>query len=180
MNKTLIIFLLLANFSRSQTMIFPEKLQGTMLAKLKSGDSLVYYQCHVEELAQQLSTASGQTLNTAPQKYTITEKYIITRDSVNYNARYLVSSMIILPNKRFSGLKIREKAYWNFKRVKEKTLTEKDLKILGALELKGTGATEYDFAVTKSNTNQVIIKQKKDFNQLNIAGNYVISKMIFE
>jgi len=179
-NNILIIFLFFGNILRSQTIIFPEKLQNTMLAKLKNGDSLVYYQCHVEEATQQVSTASGQTLTSAPQKYTITEKYIITKNAESYNAKYFVSSMLNLPNKKFSGLKIREKAYWNFKSVKGKVLTEKDIKILSALEMRGKEPTEYDFAITKYNTNQVIIKQKKNFNQLIIDGNYIISKMIFE
>lgn len=179
MIKKLYILLLINSFCLHSQTKFPEHLQNMMLAKLRSGDSLVYYQCHVEEATQQLSTTSGQTLTSAAQKYSITEKYVITKDSNEYRAKYFVSSMVILPNKRFSGLKIREKPYWNFKRVNEKVLTEKDLAVLSALEKKGKEPTEYDFAITKYSTNQVIIRQKKDYRQLLIDGSYVISKILF-
>lgn len=88
--------------------------------------------------------------------------------------------MVILPNRKFSALKIREKDYWNFKREKEKVLTEKDLKLLVALENKGREANEYDFVINKYNTNQLIIKKKKNFKQLVIEGNYILSKMLFD
>ena len=100
---------------------------SSMLSALKKGDSLVYYQCHVEEATQKISTASGQSFTSAPQKYTITEKFVVINDSLNFRCKYFISSMIILPNRKFSGLKIREKAYWNFKKEKEATLSEKDL-----------------------------------------------------
>lgn len=165
---------------QSQNMALPVQLQNTMIAKLKGHDSLVYYQCHVEEVIQQLSTASGQTLTANPEKYSITEKFILTKKDSSYKVRYYISSMIILPNRRFSGLKIREKPYWNFKKVKEEDLSEKDVKLLAALELKGKEPTEYDFAISKYNTNQVIVKRKKDFRQVNIDGNYIISKLILD
>lgn len=149
-----------------------------MIANLKSGDSLVYYQCHVEEVSQQLSTTSGQTLNTAPQKYSITEKFVIYKLNQDYKAVQYVSSMIILPNRKFSGLKIREKEYWNFKKVQDHVLGEKNLKLLAALELKGKEPNEYGFAIDKYNPNQVIIRQGKDFRQLNIEGSYLVSKLI--
>jgi hypothetical protein len=151
-----------------------------MIGKMKETDSLVYYQCHVEEAIQQISTASGQTLTSAADKYSITEKFVLTKTDSLYKVRYYVSSMIILPNKRFSGLKIREKPYWNFKKLKEEILSEKDVKLLAALELKGKEPNEYDFAISKYNTNQMIVKKKKDFRQLNIDGDYLISKLILE
>ncbi len=150
-----------------------------MLSALKKGDSLIYYQCHVEEATQQVSTASGQSFTSAPQKYTITEKFVVINDSLNFRCKYFISSMIILPNRKFSGLKIREKAYWNFKKEKETLLSEKDLKYLMALENKGREAIEYDYVVNKYTTNQLIIRKKKDFKQLVIDGNYVLSKLLF-
>jgi hypothetical protein len=166
--------------SSGQAFHLPDRLKTTLIARLQSGDSIVYYQCHVEQLEQQLSTASGQTLNTAPQKYSITEKFVITRDSAAFRVRSYVSSMIVLPNRRFSGLKIREKAYWNFKKVREEELSEKDVKILAALEDKGREPTEYEFPITKYNTNQIIIRQRKNFRQLLIEGDYIVSKLIFD
>ena len=153
-------------------------LLNSILKKVKDGDSIVYYQCHVEEAVQQLSTASGQTLTGKPQKYTITEKYVIKKIANDYSVDYYTSSLTVFPNKKFSGLKIREKSYWEFKKEKTFSLNEKDLKILLALEKKGKEAIEYDYAITKYNTNQLIIKFGKDFKQLVIDGNYVMSKLL--
>ncbi|MBK9285756.1 MAG: hypothetical protein IPM51_15780 [Sphingobacteriaceae bacterium] len=165
---------------KAQTYNFPESIKHTMIAELTSPDSLVFYQCHVESATQELKTSGGQTLQTAPQKYSITEKIIVYLTDSVYRAKYFVSSMVILPNRRFSGLKIKERKYWNFKLVSEKTLNERDLKILGAIQLKGKEPTEYDFAITKYNTNQVIIKKTKEFKQLVIEGDYILSKIIFD
>jgi hypothetical protein len=151
----------------------------SILSTLGGQDSIIYYQCHVEETTQQVSTASGQTFTTQPQKYSITEKYIIKKDTAGYSVKYFISSMIVLPNRKFSALKIREKDYWNFKKEKEKHLAEKDLQVLVALENKGHEANEYDFVINKYNTNQLIIKKKKNFKQLVIEGNYILSKLLF-
>lgn len=178
MRNFLLIFIFLATKIVGQTesqFVIPTE---SMLSKLLSGDSLVYYQCHVEEAIQQLSTASGQTLTTASQKYSITEKYVVKREGQEYKATYYISSLNILPNRKFSGLKIREKAYWNFKKEKEVTLTELQLKAMVALEKKGREANEYDFAISKHTTNQLIIRQRKDFKQLVINGNYILSKTL--
>jgi hypothetical protein len=179
-NCLLFIILFFSYLLSSQTFSFPEHLKKTMLANLKSRDSLIYYQCHVEELSQQISTSSGQTLTPAADKFSITEKYIIYRDSDVYRTKYFISSLIILPNRKFSGLKLKQRPYWNFKQLKDTLLSEKALVILASLEFKGKEPTEYDFAVTKYNTNQVIVKQRKDFRQRTIEGNYVISKLIFK
>lgn len=150
----------------------------TMLARLKAGDSLTYYQCHVEEAVQQMTTASGQTLTGKSQKYSITEKYVLYKTEAGYSVNYYSSSLNVFPNRKFSGLKIRERSYWNFKKEKSFDLNEQDVKILLALENKGREAMEYDYAINKYNTNQLIIKQKKDFKQLVIEGDYFVSKLI--
>jgi hypothetical protein len=51
--------------------------------------------------------------------------------------------------------------------------------VLVAIEAKGKETTEYDFVIDKYNTNQVIIKTKKNFKQLVIDGNYILSKYLF-
>jgi hypothetical protein len=151
---------------------------NSILKGLKVGDSLTYYQCHVEEATQQLSTVSGQTLTGAQQKYTITEKYVVRKNADGYSAKYYAASLAVFPNRKFSALKIREKAYWGFKKEKDLVLTDKDLKYLIALEKKGKEAIEYDYAITKYNTNQLIIRKGKDFKQLVIDGNYILSKLL--
>lgn len=151
---------------------------SSMLKDLKSGDSITFYQCHVEEAIQQLSTASGQILTGKSQKYSITEKYVLIKTATGYSVNYYTSSLNAFPNKKFSGLKIRERPYWEFKKEKTFPLKEQDLKVFLALEKKGREAIEYDFAITRYTTNQIIIKQKKNFKQLVIDGNYVISKLV--
>jgi len=151
---------------------------NSILKDLKVGDSLTYYQCHVEEATQQLTTASGQTLTGKQQRYTITEKYVIKKNAESYTAVYYSSSLTVFPNRKFSALKIREKKYWEFKKENEFPLSEKDLKYLVALEKKGKEAIEYDYAITKYNTNQLIIRSGKNFKQLVIDGNYILSKLL--
>lgn len=151
---------------------------NSILKDLKVGDSLTYYQCHVEEATQQLTTASGQTLTGTQQKYTITEKYVVQKNANGYSAKYYAATLAVFPNRKFSALKIREKAYWGFKKEKEFALSDKDLKYLVALEKKGKEAIEYDYAITKYNTNQLIIRNGKNFKQLVIDGNYILSKLL--
>lgn len=178
MKKLLILFFSLIGVGlQSQTET--TTISSTSFFKdLKQGDSLTFYQCHVEEAVQQLATASGQTLTGKPQKYTITEKYVFHKTENGYSIGYYTSSLNVFPNKKFSGLKIRERSYWAFKPEKNFILKEEDLKVFLALEKKGREAIEFDFAITRYTTNQIIIKQRKNFKQLVIEGNYVISKLI--
>lgn len=178
MRKLLFIFfnlMVVGLWAQTET----QTISSTSLFKdLKTGDSLTFYQCHVEEAIQQLATASGQTLTGKSQKYTITEKYVFHKTETGYSVSYYTSSLNVFPNKKFSGLKIKERPYWLFKQEKIFPLKEEDLKVFLALERKGREAIEYDFAITRYTTNQVIIKQKKNFKQLVIDGNYVVSKLI--
>jgi len=151
---------------------------SSLFKDLSTGDSVTFYQCHVEEAIQQLATASGQTLTGKQQKYSITEKYVLIKEENGYKVSYYTSSLNVFPNKKFSGLKIRERPYWGFQKDKTFQLKENDLKVFLAMERKGREAIEYDYAITRYTTNQVIIKKKKDFKQLVIDGNYVISKLI--
>lgn len=178
MKKLLIFFfnlIVVGLWSQSETNSIPP---NSLFKDFKQGDSLTFYQCHVEEAVQQLATASGQTLTGKSQKYTITEKYVFYKTEGGYTISYYTSSLNVFPNKKFSGLKIRERPYWAFKQEKTIPLREEDLKVFLALEKKGREATEYDFAITRYTTNQIIIKQRKNFKQLVIDGNYVISKLI--
>ena len=152
--------------------------ETSVLRNLGLGDSMVYYQCHVEDAIQQLTTASGQTLTGKQQKYTITEKYVLIKEEKGYTINYYTSSLNVFPNKKFSGLKIRERPYWAFKKDKSFKLKDEDLRVFLSLEKKGREAIEYDFAITRYTTNQLIVKHKKNFKQLVIEGNYVISKLI--
>jgi len=172
MKKGLLIlacFFSMPFWSQTGSVVIP---QASLLKDLKAGDSVVFYQCHVEEAIQQLATASGQTLTGKSQKYSITEKYVLIKKENGYSVNYYTS------NKKFSGLKIRERPYWAFKKEKSFELKDQDLRVFLALEKKGREAIEYDFAITRYTTNQIIVKQRKNFRQLVIDGNYVISKLI--
>lgn len=177
--KNFLIALLFFNLiAKSQTVSTFSISNKSILYNLKINDSATYYQCHVEQAIQQISTINGQTLTSKPKKFTITEKFVVIKnDSVNYRVRYFTSSLVAFPNRKFSGLKIREKKYWEFKNENEFNLTQTNLKYLLALEFKGRETTEYDFAITKYTTNQLIIKTKKEFRQLVIDGDYILSQL---
>jgi hypothetical protein len=164
--------------SWAQTFDSEIKNSKSLLKLLDLGDSIIYYQCHVEEAKQQLTTASGQTIIGKPQPYSITEKYVITKNVIVLDVKYYTSSLTIFPNKKFSGLKIREKNYWYFKLDSVYQLNITGLKVLLSLEEKGREANEYDYPITKYTTNQIIIKHKKEFKQLVIEGKYLISELI--
>lgn len=152
---------------------------NSILNKLHAVDSVIYYQCHVEDAVQQLSTSAGQKITGKLQKYAITEKYVLKKNQNNFIIDYYTSSYTIFPNRKFSGLKIREKDYWNFKKEKTIILNQKGLKTLLAIEKIGKEAIEYDYAITKYNTNQLIIKKRKDFKQLVIDEIFILSKLLF-
>lgn len=156
----------------------PRPKKKTLLGALSPDDSLVYYQCHVETATSQLTTTSGQTLTSGAARHTITEKFVLVNTPEGVLVRYYTSALSVFPNKKFSGLKIRERPYWGFSYVRSRLLSADERAALEALERKGHEANEFDFAISKYNTNQIIIKQKKDFRQLVIEGNYVISRLL--
>ncbi len=174
--KFVLIFSLSINIAFAQG-VFSEKTQNTMLAKLITGDSLSYYQCRVVDADIQV-TAGNQTIESEKQQITITEKFVITLKKNEYWIRYYTSGLTVFPNRKFSGLKIRQKAYWNFSFRMERKLEEKELDFLATLQTTGKETTEYDFAITKHTTNQIIIKQKKNFEQLLIKDKISISEAL--
>ncbi len=155
----------------------PDKQQNTLLANLVDGDSLVYYQCHVEAAEQELRTASGHTLNSVSKNFSITEKFVLYKQNGNYTLNYFVSVLTMCPNRRFSGLKFKEKSYWEFNFKASKTLVQKELKSLEGLEKIGKDATEYDFAITKQNRNQLILLSGKKAKQLGLPETALISSL---
>src|SRR5688500_10882053 len=87
----------------------------SLFNNLPDGDSVTFYQCHVEQAVQHLTTASGQTLTGSSQPFSITEKYILKKMPEGFYVTYYTTSLNVLPNKKFSGLKIKERPYWEFK-----------------------------------------------------------------
>ena len=153
---------------------------NNLLKKLKEGDSLIYYQCHVEALTQQLTTASGQTLSGVSNNLSITEKLVVRKIGGKYSVSHFSSPLTVYPNRKFSGLKVKEKPYWEFKLEKNFPLSVNGARALAAIEKIGKEANEYDFVISRYNKNQVIIKSNAAFKQLGIDGNYVLSKLLQE
>ncbi|MCC6369798.1 MAG: hypothetical protein IT236_02210 [Bacteroidia bacterium] len=172
------LFFVLSFCAKAQSVDSLIQHSESILKSLQVGDSVIYYQCHVEEAGVQISTASGQTLSGSSHKCSITEKLVVIKTQSGYFARRYFSSFTDLPNRKFTGLKLREKAYWNFKLEREFSLTAMHLRVLVGLERKGREAIEYDFVISKNNPNQLIIRHHKNFKQLVIDGDYVLSKLM--
>ncbi len=150
----------------SQNDLFDTKYGSTAMALLPVNDSLTVYQCHVEQATQTTITQSGQVLEGQKQNYTISEKYVITRNAEGYTLNYYTTALTVFPNRKFSGLKKTERKYWQFKLEKQCGLNKHDVLVFAAAEKLGKETTEYDFAITQYTTNQVIFKSKKLMRQL--------------
>lgn len=174
--KILFAFIFCCGIVLSQTN-FGEKLNKTMLATLHEGDSLVYYQCRVKQAKIGINTGSQQ-IDSKEQQITITEKFVIVRKANNYINRYYASGLTVLPNRKFSGLKMKEKPEWNFTFKSERLLTEREVLYLASLEKRGTGTNEFDFVISKRNPNQIIIWHRKNFEQLNLSDSICISEAL--
>jgi hypothetical protein len=166
------LFLLFVGFlfclccSAQTTIRFGEKYSSTLVAQIPLNDSLNVYQCHVEEGTQTTVTNKGQVIEGKKQSYSITEKFVLLHTPEGYKLKYYTSSLTVFPNRKFSGLKKKERKYWNFKFEKEVLLNEHDVLVFAAAELLGKETTEYDFAITKYTTNQIIFNTKREFKQM--------------
>ena len=138
----------------------------SLLANLAAGDSVVCYQCHVETATVTLQTAQGQTLSGSSSLNSITEKFVIKKTADAFQLFYYTSDYTQLPNRRFSGLKIREKEYWHFTLQAGKLIEQTDVDKLESLLKDGREAIEYDFVISKYTQNQIILKRGKRYRQL--------------
>jgi len=170
-------FLFLALFSLAQEPVikFPDHLLKTEIVNLKNGDSLIYYQCHVDEAYQQVVKENGEIFQGAKKPISITEKFVLINENGKYHLKYFTSTYTNLPNRKFAYLKLsKEKSYWDFRKVKDLYLSEHDVLMFAAIEGKSHEATEYDFPVTKYTTNALIIKNKKVMKHVVVEGNYLL------
>ncbi len=161
-----------------QVIIFPEHLQKTQIAKLQLHDSLVYYQCHVDEASQELTTSSGQKITSKKRKVTITEKYVILKADNFYTCKYFTSPITNYPNKKFPYLTLYEVTNWNFELKKMKNLTVQETLLVAALEKKTHPIVHFELNINKSCANEIIIVSKKDKEQFLVEGNYFLSKIL--
>lgn len=153
---------------------FPDKFSKTAIAGLKNNDSLLFYQCHVDEAKTEIKTTSGEIIKGESKKITITEKYIIYLKDGIYSAKYFTSTLTSLPNRKFSYLKVKEKDYWNFKLEKSSAINEHDVLTFAAIELTAHDTNEFDFVIDKYNTNALIIRNKKTMRHLVVEGNHTL------
>ncbi len=173
-----IVFLSSANTLFSQMALFPEHLKKTEIARLQRNDSLVYYQCHIDEATQELITSSGQKFTSKKRKLTITEKFIIYKSDSVYTCKYFNSPVTNYPNKKFPYLTLKEVDNWNFELKKTKTLTSQELLLLAAMEIKTHVIVHYELNINKTCPNEIVIWSKKDKDQYIVEGDYLLSKIL--
>lgn len=170
---TLVLFCLCGFSQGGKNSIPPE----SILSKLQPGDSIIYYQCHVREHHKEYNLPGGEIATGGIEKYSVTEKFVLKQNAGVYLITKYISPIVPFPNRRFSGLKIREKGYWNFIREESFIINEQGLAFLLLLEKNGREAIEYDYAITKYTTNQLIIKHGKDFKQLVIESGELMNRV---
>lgn len=163
---------------KSQNNLFPAHLQKTNIAKLETGDSLTFYQCHVDEAKQELTTSSGQKITTKAKHLTITEKFIIYRKDSVYTCKYYVSPLTNYPNKKFPYLTLKEMPNWDFELKATKALLLNELHLLSAFETKTHAITHYELNINKSCPNEIVIKGKHMYEQVLVEGNYLLGKVL--
>jgi len=147
-----------------------EKYKSTYLYKLNNGDSVVYYQCRYVQVKDSNTDSV--------KKSTRTDKFVILKTDSGYTLRHYESMLMVYPNRKFSGLKSKERPYWNFEYKTKKYLNNKEMEFMAAMQLKGRETTEYDFAITKRTTNQIIIRYKRQFDQLLMEDKWVLTDLI--
>lgn len=172
------LLFLIPHFFYAQESIFPEHLKNSYISKLKKSDSIVFYQCHVDTVKQELTTSSGQNITSKNKKITLTEKFVITLIDSAYYCKYYTSSFTDFPNKKFAYLTLKEVKNWNFELNNVKKLTKQELLLIAAFESKTHDIVHYELNVNKSNQNEIIVHYQKEKRQLIVEGNYTISKVL--
>jgi len=152
----------------SQSVSFPEHLKKTEIHQLQNNDSLTYYQCHVDEASQEITTSTGQKITAKKKRITITEKFVIHRKDSTYTCKYFTSSVTNYPNKKFPYLTLTEVQNWDFELKKNKSLSNEEVLVVAALETKTHSIIHYE----------IIICSKKDKEQFLVEGNYLLSKLL--
>ena len=173
-----IFFILCSTIIVSQTVIFPQHLKNTQIYHLQNKDSLIYYQCHVDEASQEITTSSGQKITAKKKKITITEKFVIHRSDSVYTCKYFTSSVTNYPNKKFPYLTLTEVQNWDFELKKDKILSSQEVLVVAALETKTHSIIHFELNINKTCPNEIIICSKKDKEQFLVEGNYLLSKVL--
>jgi hypothetical protein len=162
----------------SQTATFPEHLKKTNIAKLQSGDSLTYYQCHVDSASQEITTSNGRKINIKKKRITLTEKFVIHKKDSIYICKYSNSSITNYPNKKFPYLTLTEVKNWEFEVKQIKQLSLQETQMIAALETKTHSIIHFELNINKTCPNELIIIGKNINEQFIIEGNYLLSKSL--
>lgn len=163
---------------KAQTITFPDHLKKTYIAKLQNNDSIVFYQCHVDEASQELTTSSGQKISTKKRKLTLTEKFAISKTDSIYSCKYYASPITNYPNKKFPYLTLTEVKNWDFSLQKTRTLSNQEVLLIAAMETKTHDIVHYELNINKTCSNQIIVCYKKDKEQYLVEGDYLLSKIL--
>lgn len=155
------LFTVFVSFGLSAQLIIPK---NSVLYGMKSGDSVVVYQCHVKDPSQEPRIASDSPVTYAP--HTVTDRFVLRKQDSAFVVSHWQTGIRDFPNRKFSGLKIRERPYWYFMFVRSCDVSAEQIKKLVALEQGGREAMEYDYPVTRYTRNQLILKKGKNFSQL--------------
>lgn len=179
MNLNFLIAFVLLNLNIfSQQLSFADHYKKTAIAKLQSGDSLIYYQCHVDSASQEITTSNGKKIKTKKKRITLTEKFVIYKTDTVYHCKYYNSSITNYPNKKFPYLTLKEVANWEFELKEQKQLTHTEILMFAALETKTHAITHYELNINKTCPNEIIIKGKNINEQFIVEGNYILSKSL--
>lgn len=173
-----IINLFACGFLFAQTITFPEHFKKTNIAKLQSGDSLVYYQCHVDSASQEITTSNGRKINTKKKRITLTEKFVVHRNDEIYTCKYSNSSITNYPNKKFPYLTLTEVKNWEFEVKQTKQLSATEIQMIAALETKTHSIVHFELNINKTCPNELIIIGKNVNEQFIIEGNYSLAKSL--
>ncbi len=179
MKNSVFIFILFFHCQAfSQVTVFPEHLKKTNIAKLQKGDSLTYYQCHVDSASQEITTSNGRKINTKKKRITLTEKFVILKKDSIYICKYSNSSITNYPNKKFPYLTLTEVKNWEFEVKQTKQLTVQETLLIAALETKTHAIVHFELNINKTCPNELIIIGKNINEQFIIEGNYLLSKSL--
>ncbi|MES2516384.1 MAG: hypothetical protein V4580_19675 [Bacteroidota bacterium] len=179
MKSLFFIFILLVSVDAfSQKTVFPEHLSKTNIARLQTGDSLVYYQCHVDSASQEITLSNGKKIKSKKKRITLTEKFVIHKRDSAFTCKYFNSSITNYPNKKFPYLTLTEVKNWEFELKQTKDLTPEEVKLIAAFETKTHSIVHYELNINKTCPNEIIIIGKNVNEQFIIEGNYLLSKSL--
>lgn len=180
MKPTLFFSLLLMLLSQGKSLAinFPPHFSKTEIAKLKQGDSLTYYQCHVDTAFTEMTLSNGQNVKTKKKRITLTEKYVVLLKDSIYTVKYYIAGFSSYPNKKFPYLTLTETDTWDFNHKKTTNLNMQEVLLFAALETKTHNIVHMELNINKTCPNEVIIKGKNVNEQFIVEGNYLLSKSL--